>query len=526
MLALVRDITLRPYQVLALDLLRRKIAEGKRKIVLIAPTGSGKTVMASEIVRSAIEKGNRVVFAAHRRELIDQTVDKLASFGVASGVIMANDHRTDSYHPVQVCSIPTLARRMDNLPPAAVIIFDEVHHAMSESWRKIVSAYPSAIIIGLTATPFRTDRFGLRDIFEDYVTVATPGDLIRSGALVPYDAFAYDAPELHDVGMVAGEFNQKDLGIACNTKILVGSAVREYVKHARERPAICFPVNIEHSHSLVGEFIASGISAAHVDFKTPKHERARLLERFRKRDLQVISSVGILTEGFDAPVAEVAILCRPTKSLALHLQMLGRVLRPAPGKRSALYHDHAGNLLRHGLPDDEREWNINNTPQSVIERHRCPDCNRLYTRLSDGRCPHCGSQIANPDDLCGACGQLKPCSCPDKKKSEKLLLNGRRISIEEIREMRASLGIQRELTDDQIRKVAMATRQDKINEYLRLRSVAATKGFKPGFVAHQFRGVFGHWPKFTDEELNVSHTDVPFLPIPKSKWKPPGGWPE
>jgi superfamily II DNA or RNA helicase len=522
-LALVRDIVLRPYQQRAVDDLRQKIASGKKRVVLIAATGSGKTVMAAEVVRLATGKGNRVVFAAHRKELIDQTVDRLAEFGIAAGVIMADDARADSFLPVQVCSVQTMIRRMDRLPPASVVIFDEVHHALSQSWRKVVEAYSAAIVIGLTATPFRTDKFGLRDLF---VVVATPLELIGQGALVPYDAFAYDAPELHDVGMVAGEYNQRDLDLACNTKVLVGSAVREYIKHASERPALCFPVSIAHSQSLVAEFIASGVSAEHIDFKTPKDVRSRTLERFRKRELTVISSVGILTEGFDAPVAEVAILCRPTKSLSLHLQMLGRVLRPTSGKSRALYHDHAGNLLRHGMPDDPREWNIENTPQLVVKRHTCLACKRFYVTTKDGCCPHCGAIIAVDDKTCGTCFNPKPCACPKGERSDIAMVDGKRINVAEIRAKRAAAGIERQLTDEQIALAAVATREAKAGEYLRLRAVASSKGFKPGFIAHQYRAVFGHWPKFSDEELQGAPAALPFFPLPRSTFKAPGGWPE
>jgi superfamily II DNA or RNA helicase len=134
----------------------------------------------------------------------------------------------------------------------------------------VLALYPHAAIILVTATPWRQDRFGLSDACDAYIVAATPRDLMQIGALVPYDPFAYDAPDLHDVGMVAGDFNQHDLGLACNTSVLVGSIVSEYVKHASGRRAICFPVNVAHSKSLVEQFQAAGVRAKHLDFSTTR----------------------------------------------------------------------------------------------------------------------------------------------------------------------------------------------------------------------------------------------------------------
>src|SRR5262249_47583458 len=162
----------------------------------------GKTILASESIRSATSKGKRVVVIAHRKELIDQTVGKLDRFNVRAGAIMADDPRTDAQLPVQVCTIQTLARRVDWLPPADLVIVDDVHHAASNSYRAVLDLSPNAIVIGLTATPWRTDRFGLGDYFEGHVVAASYSELMESGALVRYDAYAFDAPDIHDVGTV------------------------------------------------------------------------------------------------------------------------------------------------------------------------------------------------------------------------------------------------------------------------------------------------------------------------------------
>lgn len=508
----VRTPVLRPYQSDAIANLRSRIREGAKRIVLIAPTGSGKTVMASEMIRSAIARGSRSLFLAHRKELIDQTVAKLEQFAVTSGVIMANDRRRDDWLPVQVASVQTLVRRLARKPAAQLIVVDECHHATSETYRQVVNAYPEAIVVGLTATPWRTDRVGLADIYETSVLACTPAELIRIGALVNYDAFAYDAPDLHTVKITAGEFNQRELGVACNTQVLVGNVIKEYVTHASGKRAIVFPVNIDHSEHLVAQFRLAGYTAEHVDCDTPKTQRESAMNRFRHGDLTILSSVGVLTEGFDAPAAEVCILVRPTKSLSLHLQMIGRVLRPSPetGKQRALIHDHAGNVLRHGFPDDERDYSLTATPERVVAAHTCPACFAIFGRTNLGRCPKCNELIGIPEER-GERGSGEG----------KLEVEGRRISreeIERIRNRREELNLSRPLTDTQIARASIATRQEKIAEYKRLQLVAERKGFQEGFIGHQFRNTFSHWPRFTVEELaTVEPASRPFFPLEKRR---------
>jgi DNA repair protein RadD len=507
-------LQLRDYQLRALDEVRRKMAAGVKRICVVSPTGSGKTIMFCEITRLAIERKRRVVVLAHRKELIDQSVDKLLRFGIFSGVVMAQDSRRDDYFDVQVCSIQTLARRVgpsdrmprtDRLPPADVVIVDECHHAPSDSYRKVLAAWPDAVVLGFTATPWRTDKIGLRGLFDDSLLVATYAELMERGHLVYYDAFAYDAPDLHDVKMVAGEYNQRELGLACNTQVLVGSIVREYLTHARGRRAIVFPVNIEHSRSLVREFQSAGVVAEHVDCDTPKLERERILAGLGSGAITVVSSVGVLTEGFDCPAVEVVILGRPTQSLSLHLQMIGRGLRPADGKGRALIHDHAGNLLRHGFPEDERDYSLTVTPKRTRDLHTCPICCAIFGSVkADGTCPKCGELIAPPREP-GDSGAARE----DKEQIE-----GERLSAEQIRLLR-DRGLRADLTDAQVARASRASTTEKKAEYLRLLEVVRLRGFQKGFAGHKFREVFGHWPNYSPAQLEgVTPASKPFFPLP------------
>ena len=499
--------SLRPYQQRALDELRDRVRKGLKRLVLVLPTGGGKTVLFAALIASYLERSKQpVIVIVHRKELVDQTLSKLAAVGVEAGVIMGSDKRSRPA-PVQVCSVQTLQRRLDRLPPAGLVIYDEVHHAAAQGARSVLAAYPDALVLGFTATPWRADRLGLKDVFQDMVVAATPLELQALGALVKCDPYAYDAPDLHAVRITAGDYNQGDLAEACNTDVLVGSIVEEYAKHTPGRRAIVFPVNCDHSRALVAEFSAAGFSARHIDWATPADERAATLRGLASGSVTVVSSVGVLTEGFDCPAAEVAILARPTKSLSLYLQMCGRVLRPCDGKDRAVINDHAGNVFRHGFIEDARDYSLTETPQRVLDLHTCTDCHALVTVWRrDGTCPKCGSLQHMPAEEREAM----------ERRQGKEPVAGVRLSREQIERVRAQFAAQgRDVTLAQAAKVLRATREEKAAEFLRLQLVATAKGFKPGFVAWQFKGVFGHWPRFKDTELDgVQPADRPFLPLP------------
>lgn len=498
---------LREYQMRAVAAVRAHVMAGTRSVLLVLATGGGKTVIFSDIIRSFRERSRKAALViAHRDALVDQAVEKLAAVGVRAGAVMGSDKRADPSLDTQVATIQTLHRRIDRLPPAGLIIYDEAHHAAARSSREVLAKYPDAILIGCTATPWRRDG-GLGEIFKTVVVGGTPRELIGQLALVPCDPFAYDAPDLHEVPVVAGDYKPSALEAACNTSVLVGSVVREYITHAPGRRAIVFPVRCDHSKSLVAEFQAAGVIAAHIDWSTPSEERRSMIEAFRSGSLLVLSSVGVLTEGFDAPGAEVCILARPTKSLALFIQMAGRVLRPAPGKARAIIHDHGGNLFRFGFPEDDREYTLSEAQRFERDLMVCTACGFATARFrSDGTCPKCGSLQIMPEEEREA---------SDRRRGKEQV-EGRRLSRDQIQEiLDAAKARGRELTRAQAVKVARATRAEKAAEYLRLCAIQQQRGFLRGFVGNQYRQTFGHWPRFTDAELaGVAPAERPFLPLP------------
>lgn len=514
-------VTLRPYQERALRSLREAFRAGKRKIVLVLPTGGGKTVLFAQIISNFLARsgGQPVIVIVHRRELVTQTLAKLADVGIEAGVVMGSDKRSKPGR-VQVCSIQTLQRRLAHLPPAGLVIYDECHHAVSPRAREVLAAYPEAILLGFTATPWRADKVGLADVFQSSIVAATPKELQSIGALVPCDPFAYATPDLRDVGTVAGDFNQRDLGTVCNTAVLVGAAVAEYAKHTPGRRALCFPVNCEHSRALVAGFNQAGFAARHIDWSTPADERTSVLSQFASGAVQIVSSVGVLTEGFDCPVAEVCVLARPTKSLSLFIQMCGRVLRPADGKTRAVINDHGGNILRLGFPDDDRDCSLTTTPPYGRTLQVCTDCQYITAKWNDdGTCPRCGSLQQLPVEH-------KETSDAEKRAIEEV--DGIRLdraAVEKLRTGFKSRG--RPLSQANAIKILRATTREKVAEYLRLKEVAQRKNFKPGFIGHQYREVFGSWPRFTDAELaGVEPASRPFIPLasrpPPPRPPPPG----
>lgn len=356
---------LRPYQLDGIEAARRAFASGAKRVLVVLATGGGKTVLASSIIKSAASKGSKVLFLAHRRELISQASAKLSSFGVEHGIIQAGTMARPK-RSVQVASVATMVNRLDSLKDVNLIFVDEAHHCAAGSYLKILEAHPGAKVIGLTATPWRIDGKGLGDIFDSHVEVATPAQLHELGFLAKVKCFTFRPIDTSGVKVTAGDYNLGALGEAAAAPMIVGDIVDRYVEHAQGKRAVLFACNIEHSKSMAAAFVSAGIASEHVDGMTPSEERAAILARLGTGETKVLCNFGVCTEGWDMPMLEVAILARPTLSEALALQMIGRVLRVAEGKEHARIHDHARLLTAFGHPYDERDF----SPQRTAKKRR------------------------------------------------------------------------------------------------------------------------------------------------------------
>lgn len=366
---------LRPYQTRAIDDLRAAYASGKRAPCLVLPTGGGKTLIASEIIRSALGRGRRVLFLAHRRELIEQTVAKLERFGVTDVRMIqaARDvGRPDA--PVTVASVQTLTNWLDRMPRADLAVFDEAHHVVAKTWASIAATYTDAHLLGLTATPERSDGRPLGDVFDALVVGSTVKELTALEHLVPCRVYA--PPSTLD------------------TAELALAPVEAYRKHTPDQRAIIFCVTVDHAQSVAEEFNTAGIVAEVVSGNM--RGRADSLARFRAGTTRVIVNVHVLTEGYDDPGAAVCILARKPEHAGTYLQMIGRVLRPAPGKTHATLIDLCGSVHDHGLPDADREYSLTGKAISSTDRQpirQCPSCGGVFPSTGAPACPMCGAML-------------------------------------------------------------------------------------------------------------------------------------
>ena len=389
----------RPYQLEAIESLRENIRKGVRRQLLCMATGTGKTLTASVMIKSAVERGRRVLFVAHRLELIDQSVRTLQSIGLDVGVIRGSDRRRKRAAPVQIASVATLVRR--EKPPADLIFIDEAHRALAKSYVEgVLDAYPKAVHIGLTATPCRSDGRPLGTMYSALVQAITYERAIAEGYLSAPIVYSTPAPpDLSDVHTTGGDYNAGELAAAMAKNVLMGNIVEHWHKHAAGRRTVVFAAGVEHSTGIVERFIAAGVRAEHLDGNTPEEQRRAILGRLASGETQVVSNVGVLCEGWDLPACKCLVLARPTKSLSLYMQMAGRIFRPWEGVTPIVL-DHAANVTKHGLPHLDRPWSleekIKNT-KSDAPTKECPNC---FARIaaSARTCPHCDVDQARDDD--------------------------------------------------------------------------------------------------------------------------------
>jgi DNA repair protein RadD len=395
-------VTLRPYQIDAIERVRAQIRAGKRAILLVLPTGGGKTVVASAVILSAYTRGKRVVFFAHRRELIKNTRAKLIAAGVppeSIGIMLGADtERLDA--PVIVASIDTWRAREQSRPTADLVFVDEAHRSCSDTYRMAIAYYRDAgsTVLGLTATPFRSDGRGLGDLYEALEVIATPSQLIAEGFLCAPKVYSLPAdkrPDLTGVRTTGGDYQLDELSQRMNTSVLVGGLVTQWEKHADGRRTVVFAVGVDHSRNIVQSFMDAGIAAEHLDGETPNDERDAILARLASGETLVVSNCAVLTEGWDCPAVKCCTLARPTKNPGLYLQMAGRILRPWEGVEAIIL-DHAGLCLAHGLPQDDREFALEMSRAKAVEGERphkvCPSCDAVIA-TGCAACPECGHEF-------------------------------------------------------------------------------------------------------------------------------------
>ena len=297
-------------------------------------------MIAAQVAADAATANQRVLFLVHRRELVQQASRKLYDVGLDHGIIAAG-FPARSGAPVQVASISTLHRRAVRssampLPEAEMLVVDEAHHAPARTWTRIIKSYPAAVVFGLTATPCRADGRGLGTMFECLIDCPSIRELIELGYLVPTRVYAPTKPDLEGIRTVAGDFDEEQLEQRLDKPVLVGDIVTHWHRLAGRRRTVVFAISRAHAVHLRDEFARSGVVSSYLDGDTPAQQRDSMLADLRKGAVEVLVNVGVLTEGWDQPEVQCIVLARPTKSFWLYRQIVGRGLRPAPGKAHLL----------------------------------------------------------------------------------------------------------------------------------------------------------------------------------------------
>lgn len=471
--------TLRDYQMDAVQGVRNTYLRGFRAPLLVLATGGGKTIIFTYIAQQTAAKGKRVLIIVHRIELLRQTANKLRAFGVRVGLISPK-YAPDYSAPVQVAMVQTMVKRFGRYPEFDLIITDEAHHAVAGQYVQVVGAYPDVFQLGVTATPVRGDGKGLGissgGPFDSMVMGPSTAELIQRGFLVKPIVFGSEIqPDLKGVRMRMGDYNKKQLNEAMDKPKITGNAVDHYKSICDHQPAVAFCVSILHAEHVAAEFRAAGYKAYAVSGQTEDAVRDRILNGLGDGSVDVVCSCDLISEGTDIPAITGAILLRPTQSLGLYIQQVGRALRPSEGKENAFVLDHVGNvgqyidgqfLVKHGFPDDEREWSLDGEVKKdrgkkkkkdqVVPVSQCKECFAVFP-IQSPVCTQCGApkRVDQKEMPQATDGQLVEISDRDKQ-------NAVRMKMEKRREVGAARTLEQ------------------------LQKIAAERGYKKGWAIHVY----------------------------------------
>lgn len=435
----------------------REAFRKNKRVVLSMPTGSGKTVVALMAVKSALEKGKTVAFVCDRLTLLDQTANFMFKQGLDFGIVQGDNPLTDFGKQFQICSAQTLAKRKKQYFDFYII--DECH-IMFKHLLALLGSGDGSYFLGLTATPFTR---GLGKHWETLVTSSRTGQLIKDGFLSDYEVYGPSQPDLKGIKMSAGDYNKKELAERTDKKKLIGDIVEHWFKLASDRHTIVMAVNVAHAEHIAESFKEKGVKADVIHCYMDRDDVRERLQAFRDGKLQMLSSVDMISRGFDMPRADCLICARPTKSLNYHLQALGRVLRIHDEKKNALILDHAGNIERLGFPCDEFLMELD---MGIINREKQ---DKEKTKLLPKACPKCFFMKPPSVQVCPRCGF----------KSEKQHL----VETQEGQLQKMQKG-----------RLKDATPQSKEKLYAKLLAGAKAAGFKNGWASYKYREHFGVWP--------------------------------
>lgn len=395
-------LTPRPYQIEAARVLPDRIGQHGR-VLAVGPTGCGKNLIASLLIKA--ESTLRVLFVVHRYEMADQAWQALRSNGIECGILMAQEEslygsrRVAPDARVQVASVQTAIRR-EAMADVNLIVFDEAHRVLAESYQSIARTHPDAGVLGLTATAERADGRGLGEFFRDMYIIAQPSELQRDGYLASprwfgarSDVVAHLSERLRSAGVSNGDYAPKDLARAVDSRFLLGRIVSEAMRIAPGVSKAVFAGSVDHSRRLTDEFTKQGVIAVHLDSDTPPKERAAMLTALGNGSIEAICNCDVLGEGWDLPGLGAVVLGRPFRSRTRYLQAVGRGMRWRKGAQPIVI-DHGNNAPRLGVwPGDDVEWSLDGRRRSAGDPlwKQCESCLEKIP-LGAAVCEHCGHE--------------------------------------------------------------------------------------------------------------------------------------
>lgn len=463
--------TLRAYQTQAIETLRQRIASGHKRILLTLPTGAGKTVVAAEIIRRGVERQKRSLFLAPRRELVYQTSDKLSDIAVPHGILMSGEFQNRNT-PVQIASLDTYHARVCRgkwpRPNAEIVIVDEAHAQFGAKARAVLENYPDAVVIGMTATPARSDGRGLGEVYDTLVEGPSVAELTADGYLVPVRYFAPSQADLQGVKIMAGDYHQGQLSERMSDPTLIGDVIENWQRICPDRRTVVFAVDRAHAMALHSAFHAQGVAVEYIDGNTDNDERKAILRRIRSGESRVICSVDVLSYGWDEPSVSCGIIARPTKSIARYLQAAGRILRPHADKTDAILIDHSGVVADLGFVADDQPWSL-----AGDERIQDRKTSEERAEPKPMTCPGCKAEF-KPAPSCPECGM-------DLRQQRERLIKSHEAELVEIAAER-----------ERKNRPKFANRTET---YGMLLGFVRERNMSDGWAAHSYREIYGDWPR-------------------------------
>lgn len=374
------------YQQKMIDDARKLMRSGIKNIAMIAPPGAGKSVVIAEIARMTTNNGKRVLFFVHRQELVDQIKESLIQQNVSPKLS-------------SVMMVGKVKNHINDLPKPDLIITDEAQHARAKTYIDIFKHWPDVPRLGFSGSLWRMSGDGFDDIYQGIVYGPSVKWLIDHKHLAPFTYYGAKLFDEKKLKKAHGDFTKASIKEAA-TDTIFGDVYDTWHDKASDRRTIVYAYSTEHSKEIAAEFIKHGVKAAHVDSKTPKAERDRIVAAFRTGAIQVLCNFALFDEGYNVKECSCCVIVRPTASMVFNIQSTMRCMRYLPGKQAIII-DHAGNYMRFGLPDDDREWSLTGKKRKndvdAPDIHTCEACYQVFYDWKDNCCPYCGAPKPAPD---------------------------------------------------------------------------------------------------------------------------------